>query len=313
MWSRGVSQPFSWGWTLIGILVVLLAIGLAVPMPFHGPGVGSLSDLCHAPVFALVAFLIFAVAKDGIRRSAILTSIVCGIALVAAGAVMEVVQAFVGRQPSVGDVLANAGGTLAGGLFYHSRRIRWQWSVVTVLVGIAILVRFTLSPAFVVADAIRQRREMPLIASFESARELRRWTGQACSWRMDSRHATHGDSSLRVELQPGRFPGVRLETAPLWAGYEQLQFDCFLAGSEPLTVVVKIHDWHHNGELDDRFNRRIVLAPGGNRITIPLQEIVDAPAARELDMRAIEGFSLFAVRLRAGRTIYLDEIRLTPE
>ena len=298
---------------------LLLILLLLVPQPQHGRMIGVVGDLLHAPIFAVFAVVIWKVLRPRVSGSNFPLGLVA-IALAAVfGAATEALQALVGRYPSWLDLSSNVLGAAAGVLCMQrtamasaGRRRRFATGAV-LLLAVAWAV-----PAMVFVDACRQRYEMPRLASFEHALELTRWRRQESRVRRVSEHATHGDRALRVELLAGTYPGVSLESPVAdWSQYDELALDVTLPTggpldlpAKPLDVIVKIEDEMHNYETDDRFNRRVRLHPGRQEVRIALSDVAAAPRQRELDLRQIKRLQIFAVRLKATRTFYLDNIRL---
>ncbi|MBE0618205.1 MAG: hypothetical protein IH608_09810 [Proteobacteria bacterium] len=163
-------------------------------------------------------------------------------------------------------------------------------------------------------DEVSARRHFPVLADFEDARELERWTGVAC-FEQSSDVARAGTQSLRVRLGTEHYSGVALHYFPGdWRGFRALRLSLYRPDDDPLLVLVcRIHDAAHRERgqaYADRFNRRIHLAAGWNDVEIPLAEIRDAPRGREMDLGRIEGVGLFAVALPEPRVVYLDDVHL---
>lgn len=163
----------------------------------------------------------------------------------------------------------------------------------------------------VLTDACLQRLAMPQVASFEHPLELSRWTARECRVRRVRGHATHGSWALRLDMQPGVYPGIGTRyPLPDWSRYEELVFDIELDEGPPLDIIVKIEDEQHNHEHYDRFHRRVRLLPGRRRVRVALSGVVAAPRGREMDLRCISFLQFFTVHLDSPRTLYLDNIRL---
>ena len=298
----------SWG-VPIGFGIAL-AISLSVPMPFHGRLAVALLNLCHAPFFCVLAYLVFRVVGNRVAAPKLLAKLFLGILLIAFGLAMEGIQSLVGRQPSGQDAWANAGGVLAGALFYTQRATRPSLRVIAILGGVLVLAWATHEPSMTVFDAIRTRLEMPMIASFERRQEVARWDHASSKIARVADHRTHGEYSLRVDFYPARYPGVSIEPAPNWTGFQYLRLEVYLAADRPFDLTIKIFDAEHNGDIDDRFNRTLLLRPGANFVEIPLEEVSNAPIERQMDLRRIRSLSIFAVSLEEPRTLYFDNIRL---
>jgi len=77
-----------------------------------------------------------------------------------------------------------------------------------------------------------------------------------------------------------------------------------------MNLVIRIHDAQHNHQFGDRFNRRLLIHPGPNRIVIPIQEVREGPDEREMDMTRVRNIMLFAYQLEKPTHILLGKIIL---
>ena len=77
-----------------------------------------------------------------------------------------------------------------------------------------------------------------------------------------------------------------------------------------LRITIRIHDWWHDDEYVDRFNRTLVLRPGDNWVIIDLPDVRTAPAGREMDMERIAALYLFTTKLTDTAVVYIDDIQL---
>ena len=78
-------------------------------------------------------------------------------------------------------------------------------------------------------------------------------------------------------------------------------------------IVLRIHDRAHkknNFNFNDRFNYRINLNPGWNKVSINLSEVRNAPINREMNMKKMAGLMFFKLKLKTSETVYFSEIEL---
>jgi hypothetical protein len=78
-------------------------------------------------------------------------------------------------------------------------------------------------------------------------------------------------------------------------------------------MTCRIHDDIHikNREpFEDRLNKRLFLHPGWNHVIIPIEEITNAPAGREMNLKKIMNLGIFASRLSSPITVFIDDVRL---
>ena len=89
---------------------------------------------------------------------------------------------------------------------------RLVWAVTAIL-----LLACACAPgAVIVADTIAARRAFPLLASFETVRELARWDVSGCRIAREPNYATSGRyaGKLVVDESPGNYSGMFLAEPP---------------------------------------------------------------------------------------------------
>lgn len=232
------------------------------------------------------------------------------------GVSIELLQYGTSRTPNTGDLVRDLCGTLLVLAFGPpGRRLRGGYVQRLLRTAVLLLMVTLLWPLTrsLIDEAIA-RYQYPLLSGFETPFELDRW---------------QGDAGLVVEastpLSPGKWLKLSLTTAKYsgaalkyfegdWTPSRSLSIRFYNPDTSPLQITCRIHDLNHvdgNQEYEDRFNRRLELAPGWNRIVIDLDEVMQSPAQRNMDMRHIRGIMFFAVSLPAPRVVYLDELMLT--
>ena len=151
-----------------------------------------------------------------------------------------------------------------------------------------------------------------LLFSFESEAELDqfRWKcGQL--FRLCPEHATHGRHSLRLEIYPAAYSGLRPAiTRRDWSGFQAFCLDVYNPQREALRLSVRIDDARNRYEFADRYNRSFRLAPGLNRIRIPLSALVTSGTGRRLDTQDIWAVYIFLAHPQEMKVLYFDYLRL---
>jgi hypothetical protein len=129
-------------------------------------------------------------------------------------------------------------------------------------------------------------------------------------------HATSGRSCLELRLfpappgAPDNYPGITFEEFdPRWSRHRVFAFDAYNPSGETVPLQLRIDD-REEPPYGDRFDRTIPLAPGANRVRIPLSELAAPRTGRPLELDRIRQVILFLDRPRAPRTLYLDRLRL---
>jgi hypothetical protein len=302
----------------LGLLALAVpALALIGRLPSHPIIFGVLNDAAHAPVFAVQAWLLlkFLQLATGWSRP-----VQCGAAFVLAvttGAVVELVQPILGRGAEWRDLLTDAMGAALGlalAAWHGAWRGKRLWATLAVLLGLAICWPVVEAAA---GYALRAGRfpELFWIATTPDRYFLRVQGASGVKARLPQALARPGDpDSLAVRIAAGHWPGIALiEPEPDWSAYDGLVLDLSNPADEALALVLRVHDRRHDNQPDDRFNARIVLAPGQrSRLEFPLAQIAAGPAARTLDLSAIAGVILYADQgpSAAGRTFYVTRIRL---
>jgi hypothetical protein len=135
-------------------------------------------------------------------------------------------------------------------------------------------------------------------------------------FRMSGDHATSGHRSLEISLYPAadsvveHYPGISFSGFDAdWSAHRALVFDAFNPEDTPLPLEVRIDD-RESPDYRDRFNRTLTLAPGDNRISIPLGSLATSGTKRPLDLRRVRVVALFLVNPRERHTLYLDRVGL---
>ncbi len=292
--------------------IALLMLALLVPIPPVGKVMNSVGDMLHAPLFAALAYVAFRTLHNRMKSSAFIAAVTCFACLGIFAALTELMQGLTDRTPSWQDLLADICGVAVGVLLAVAVESPRRTTRVTLSIAAAAMFMLAIAePVSVLIDTARQRSEMPVLASFERAGEISRWNAKESSTARDKSHATSGSWSLRVDLHPGTYPGIALRhLPPNWSGHNEMMTDIWLAGSEPMKIVVKVTDRTHNNEHEDRFQRTVTLSPGANTIRIALADIATAPRHRSLDLHRVATLSFFAVKLTSPRTVYLDNVHL---
>jgi hypothetical protein len=122
-----------------------------------------------------------------------------------------------------------------------------------------------------------------------------------------------GDVAGAITLRKGRWPGIEFHDLwPNWESYSELGIEIENPGPDVLSINIRVDDQEHRRSLrfDDRFNKMVELPPGRQSIHIKLTDIRDAPVARQMNLRKIDGVWIFASNEEAGKQFILHEIRL---
>jgi hypothetical protein len=301
--------PAKWG--LVGGMFFLLSVSLLMPLPLEGRTAAAGADLLHAPTFAVVTWVANRVLlgpAGSFRSRILLGGVVLGIATL-----LEVCQAWFGRDGSVRDGWANALGILAGTLVALPKRPSAKARSAWIPRGVAVLCLAAASfgPLLTILDWVEQRSTFPLLASFETRRELTRWSEFHSRMARSREHVTHGNWGLAATWLPARYPAVILRDPPAdWSGYQTLAMDLYVEPGPETTVTITVADGKHNRDPKDRYHLNFRTSGGTIPIRIPLAEVAKGPRSRELDLTDIAWLGVGADPVTAPRRMGLDYVRL---
>ncbi len=291
---------------------------LMFPLFFYfGPGshparsLRLIWNLGHIGFFALFTYCLHFYWKGLQQRHYFSQLVIVLLIVLIVGIVIELAQGLaVNREMDIMDLVKNLIGSLLGLFFIRSWRnqlnSRLKWSSKALLLLILLWQLYPLSQALL--DEHRASQQFPLLADFEHALELQRWS----AGEQNANLATLGQFSLKVSLAENeQYPGVSFDYFPAdWREYNYLLMDIFNPHQTMLQLTVRINDRQHNQRFGDRFNRSINLSKGWNQVSIDIDDIVQAPSGRLMDLQEISKIMLFSVKQKKNRELYLDNIRL---
>lgn len=239
-------------------------------------------------------------------------------AALALGTAVELAQAVSGRYGDPWDVVRDGGGAISATLIVvaFDPTILGRTRAALAGVAISILAAFSFPVFAALDDEARARAQFPVLASFETTRELSRFhfgnvkkPGIVLVPDYEGRPV----SAMQVRLPPGRYPGFALSYFPGdWRGMRALQLLIVNPEPTPFEITIRIDDADYDYRLDlnDRYNRSFPLSPGLNLIEIPLSDVAVAPRDRRFDLGRVQLLLVFAVDLKQSHSIIMGPIIL---
>lgn len=289
---------------LLALCVLLLFVG--------GPDAQSMRSLRqgwqfgHVLLFFLAAWLVLPLLLRRFSAGASVALLLLAAGLL--GALVEWLQGFVGREVSWTDVRLDVIGAALGSAAVGTGPARW---ILPALALPVLLWLDALPLGWALLDEYRARRDFPVLARWESELELERLQPGA-GMHIDNAPLRPGERALRVPLQPAAFAGFHLQYLPGdWRGYGALELELYLPPGAPGSITCRVHDAAHDNRFSDRFNRRFAVAPGWNRLAMPLDDIRHAPRVREMDMARLRGVGCFFAELQAGTELWVGKVALS--
>ena len=316
----------------IGALVLLAAVPLAIlqllPIPRETRWWRAVFDAGHAPLFGALAIVLLAISlsipvwKERGRGLHYLAAFAGAVVL---GAMSEAFQLTGARNASVWDLLRNVAGSAAFLAFVATFDAELQPRLVSpslpvkglLRVGAAVLLGVAFVPVAATGVAYLSRNAaFPRICSFQSYWESffleTSVLELTLSYLPEELQGDAPDNLVgRLEFAAG--PGNRLmlvEPFPDWSGHDTLAFELYSPLDRPVNLGLRIDDADHDTTHRDRFNLRIRVTPGRNEIRVPLEDVREAPATRQMAMDRIRKVVLFAGAPETPFLLYVDDFRL---
>jgi len=301
-WRRPPASRFLPNGLLLAAAAALIGLVLFAKLPAWPKILGVLNNAAHAPVFGVLAVIMLAPLRRGLKDWAYLAAF-CGTVLL--GVAIEWIQAGIGRDASWNDVWTDALGAAVGlalAALWATRgtagsHLRASAAVAIALAGSA-LILYPLAEAGLAY--VRRATLFPVLSSFERPLldgfflETRAATIQFAP--LPERWRKPGErNALRIIGAAGDWPGVA-HTEPVrnWQGFSTLGLDLTNPGSAPLNITVRVHDRQHDQRHEDRFNQALDLLPESRIVLrIPLADIERGPLHRLMDMTLLSGIIVF--------------------
>jgi VanZ family protein len=315
---------------VVGILA-LLSLLLVIRISPTTAWLHVALDAGHGPIFAAVAILLAlllepAVASaeaadrpDWVRYRKVL--VLC----IALGALIEFLQGFEGRPPSLFDVMTDTAGAMVGlalwalGKRYfasapHGSLDPQSWAVIALgLVGITFVL---LRPLHAATAYARRSAIFPAIAEFNRPVDLYFTTSAGVAAAITELPARWsklpGERAMELRYAPGHPPAVQIvEPSGDWRGYDVIAADLTNSGPVVLSLVFRVLDARHDWSNEDRFNLPLLIPPmTRTTVRVALSAVEAAPASRRMDMSHIANVMIFGHEPAATGALYVTRIWL---
>jgi len=263
----GHRYPFLIAFAAAYLLVAVFL--LLMPLPLRERLWARAADLLHIPAFGILNFLFLLIARQH-TPSRLAIPILVTLCTISLSGLIELIQGYFSRSPSLGDLIRNSLGATASLLIFKSlecwtsdnKRPRQFYSTA----ALSVIAIATVQPIASIIDVYRQKSQFPVIANFASRSELERWY-------ISSAHVTRkpidflGRSrGLVVEYLPGKFPAIQLQEMQRdWSQHRTLVTELtHLADSpaESITIQLRITDRRSRRPAGHGFVERIELKRG---------------------------------------------------
>ncbi|UCE66026.1 MAG: VanZ family protein [Candidatus Zixiibacteriota bacterium] len=313
---------------LLTVVVVTLIIALnTINLPGNTYLIRAIHNAGHFPFFGVLSLLLFALISlffGDIIRNRLWLYIMAFIFSSAIGILHEFSQIIGPRDADVWDLGRDISGAASflGLRMICDRKMRdflmnrYGFIKPLIVFMVLILILVNIIPIVIWGGAyIYRDRNFPLICGFESVWENKFLNTQSAEIRRsfppENWDYRGGHQVGKLTFYKAYYPGLEIEEPyPDWTGYDFFTFMVFMETDSAVHLTVRIEDSYHNDEYEDRFNGTFIIEPGLNKISVPLDEIRMAPAARDMDMSKIRSIHLFAFRPSEKFALYFDDFRL---
>jgi len=305
---------------LLLLALALLAFLLGPWFQDVGPFWQTVFDAGHTPLFGVLALVLLEFTRRFLPDETSAPwrpyAVAFG-AAVALGLLSEALQYFGPRHADLIDAARDAAG--AGSFLLVAatldrrlveKLVRHGWTrarlrgLAVVLFGVAIVPLLWL-----LAAHVERRSAFPALFGFQA-----RWERQfvrIVRGRLDPAPPVPGRPPAgRVTFSAGKFSGLRLEPYPDWDGYDVLAIDLYSAEPRSVELRMRVDAPALDGLGPARFNARFDIAPGSNRLRVPLARVRAAPGGRQLDLRRVLGMALWRPEEESPYVLDVESIRL---
>lgn len=181
-----------------------------------------------------------------------------------------------------------------------------------IYLGIASFVLLLVSGVRAGEGRLASRETSVVVADFESASEIARWTGLKVE--QTSAHASSGHFGLRFDIpkwseEQEERPGIRLAVNKAgkpadWSRYGKVTVDAWVEGTQPGRLGLKLRD----AQGQNSWTTHITVEPGKRN---PIELLMD-DAAADCDVHQIAEVVLYALRPTNSFSLVVDNLRLWP-
>ena len=273
-------------------------------------------NLGHILLFVTGAFLITESIK-GVASLSYFKQLFLVLALtIFLGGCLEWLQLWAGRQCSFQDVLLDIYGTLTFFAFFSLKREQAKkvWFRTFQLFVTVLLLNQGLPLAELITDEIAAKKKFPVLSNFETFFEKKRWKSSG-KLNIENNLAPGKGRFLRVDLSPTRYANIAFNYFPSnWEGFTYFKTSIFCPWPDGVKIHLRIHDKLHKkrgSKYKDRYNSAFFLKKGWNNIIIRLDDVLNAPLGRKMEMSQIKSILFFLYKLKKPISLYIDDVELT--
>lgn len=227
------------------------------------------------------------------------------------GVTIELIQPFFGRSRQLDDLLMNYIGVLLSLILFTRHSVHW-----IVKTGYFVVLGYFLLPSITTAyDEVKMQLEYPNLASFDNEVALTRWKADQRLTLITPQDLPEATTNMmKITFVKRQYSGVALRYFKRdWQQFSQLSFDLYNPYKQALPVTLIMTDKHYNKgkpNAQDRFDKILQIKPGYNHIDLPLDEVKQGVALREMDLENMAGVDFYMYKLKTPTYLYLASLYL---
>lgn len=287
----------------------------------------ELQNTSHIVIFFIISIMILHTLRLLVpvcykkNTAAYLVSVFACFALALA---TELGQLLTNRAPDVTDLLYDMLGSVAGLGLYSCidpfmkeqwARKRNHFKIIVMMICILIIIVGIVPLSGLSLAYVQRYNAYPVLMDFGKS-----WTSHFIELQHAKVLKVSAPQNLKTVtnqevdkliLEVAEYPGVSIiEPYPDWSKYNDLVVELFYDKPQPVNLVLRVHDRRHDQDFYDRYNQKIIIVPGFNRVIVPLRLVQLAPRGRKMDMHKISGVVLFAANPSAEIDLYSVKLSL---
>ena len=268
----------------------------------------------HIITFYTWTYLLLGISKRFNALSLHYQIIYATVAVLAISTGVEAIQLNLARTASIGDILYSLLGSLIAIAFISKQKKKTNKTILIACQTILIILLFIpiLITGKIISDEVFAHYQFPVLSNFETPFELSRWENIRSETSIVTNKLTQSNA-LKIELAKNGYSGITLSYFKRnWNTFRRLNLDLYTE-KDSIELTISINDKQHEQQgynFNDRYTKAVILQPGLNRISIPLKEVINAPATRKMNLAHIKAITITARELKYSQFVFLDDVYL---
>lgn len=230
------------------------------------------------------------------------------------GGLIEVIQDFVGREPSLFDMGSDLIGALLAVMIIHPSKNSVKSVFRLCIIGTLLVITLAMHRELLLVpiNEYYQRQQFPVLFDASTPFEMTRLYEDA--ERKIIQHSRHGNL-LEIRFNTDDYSTISIGHFPFdWGDYEVLEIELYQKEKKTWPLRIRIQDIQHSRVdeqlFSDRFNQTYQINDIHQIIKIPFDEIIHAPQGRLMNIHEMGSIWLFTASANQSRTVYVKQIRL---